>query len=158
MVNHPNRARSHGVVNQEFAAMFPGVEPDAGTYEQWMRLVRHARASESDLKIASGKHTWESHRWERIADAAKMRAAGAADAPDHAGRLAYIVQDDVTGFVARNRHAEPEKALAAALRRYGRDRRDLSVIWCDLSGKPKTWVAHVTARGVKKTQHWGAAR
>lgn len=61
----------------QFRAMFPGVVPENGTTEQWLRLMRLAFETQNDLVDLSKRHTPASRRWERIGDEAQARAAAA---------------------------------------------------------------------------------
>ena len=62
---------------RQFRAMFPGVVPENGTTEQWLRLMRLAFKNQNDLVDFSKRHTPASRRWERIGDEAKARAVAA---------------------------------------------------------------------------------
>lgn len=70
MVNHPNR----GAAAAEFREMFPGVSPENGTPEQWLRLMRLAYQNQNDLVDVGKRHTPRSRRWARIGDEANARA------------------------------------------------------------------------------------
>lgn len=70
MINHPNRSAAA----PEFREMFPGISPENGTPEQWLRLMRLAYQNQNDIVDFGKRHTPRSRRWARIGDEAKVRA------------------------------------------------------------------------------------
>jgi len=65
---------NRGAAAAEFLEMFPGVAPENGTPEQWLRLMRLAYQIQNDLVDFSKRHTPGSRRWARIGNEAKVRA------------------------------------------------------------------------------------
>jgi hypothetical protein len=59
---------------EEFRAMFPGIEPDAGTAAQWLRLMRLAFTTQNDLVDFHKRHTTRSRWWSEIGKYAKARS------------------------------------------------------------------------------------